>query len=350
MGVALLGCTGVAVDPRAMRDDLPAAVALEPSARAQAQQLGALGLLAAGAGHHEEARARATAALALDPRQAHARAAMGLLSMHAAQAENPPALALWRRAEGELLQAQALAPDDVDVALALARFYVADGHGRAARTVLEPLVASDRTHPAALRLAAAIAYESGEELRARPLLARLVVAEPTDVQALYRLLRCEAVVADRLEDSAAQTAAWRHVLELTQRYTQLAAADLEGLLSAAQAHFRLAQLAPAGTATADLRAAADWYRAARRLHPERAEPAYGEAVISEQLGEPAAAEAAYRDAIARAPAHSPSLLNLAALLAERGAQEEARALWERALATGLTPSERRRVVALLAQQ
>ena len=54
-----------------------------------------------------------------------------------------------------------------------------------------------------------------------------------------------------------------------------------------------------------------------------------------------------RLALTRNATHAPSLLNLAALHATAGELDRARPLWERALRTGLTPFERRKVEALL---
>ncbi len=333
-----------------MAQDLPPAANLdEPTrAQAQAQTLGASALAAATNGEFAQARDQADAALSLDPRQPHAHAANGVLSMHAAQAENPPMLSAWRRAEGELLRANALAPDAADVALALTRFYVAEGHGRAALDVLERVLLRQPKHVAALRLAGMVAYEASEERRARPYLARLLAEQPEDAESLYRLACCEAVVAERLSDEAAKPAAWRNVAELFQRHRGLAPTDVQGALGEAQARFRLWELAGKKANDADLRTALELYRVASRLHVGQPESAHGEGVVLEAVGDVSGAEAAYGEALRRQATHAPSLLNLAALLAERGALDAARTLWEKALRAGLTPNEKNKVEALLA--
>lgn len=342
-----VGCSAPSVEPRELANNLPAAAPTDAATQAQADALGASALRDATAGQFATARDQADSALGLDPRQARARAASGLLAMHDAQGETPPVLAAWRQAEGELLQAQALAPDDAQVALALARFYVADGHGRAALAVLERVLAREPDDVGALRLASLVAYEGGEELRARPYLARLVVAQPDDAESAYRLVRCEAALAERQNEAAAKQQAWRHVVELCQRYRGLVPADVQGALSEAQARVRLWELAGKQADDADLRAALDLYRLARRLDGNLPAPAHGEGVVLEALGDAAGAEVAYHAALACDPAYAPSLLNLAASLTERAALAEARPLWERALRAGLTPSEKRRVEALL---
>ncbi len=341
-------CSSSSVEPRDMVQDLPPAANLAEPTRAQAQALGASALTAATSGEFGPARDQVDAALSLDPRQPHAHAASGVLSMHDAQAENPPILSAWRRAEGELLRAQALAPDDPDVALALARFYVAEGHGRAALDVLERVLLRQPKHAAALRLAGLVAYEASEERRARPYLARLLAEHPEDAESLYRLACSEAVVAERLSDEAAKQAAWRNVAELFQRHRSLAPTDVQGALGEAQARFRLWQMAGKKANDADLRAALDLYRAGNGLRLDQPESPHGEGVVLEALGDVSGAEAAYGEALRRKATHAPSLLNLAALLAERGALDAACALWEKALRAGLTPNEKNKVEALLA--
>lgn len=343
-------CSSSSIEPRDMIEDLPRAADLDEPSRAQAQTLGASALAAATSGAFAQARDQAGTALLLDPRQPHALAANGVLSMHDAQAESPPTLAAWHRAEGELLRAQTLAPDDPEVVMALARFYAAEGHGRAALDVLERVLLQRPKHAAALRLAGLVAYEASEERRARSYLARLLAEDPEDAESLYRLACCEAVVAERSSDEAVKRAAWRNVAELFQRYRGLVPTDVQGTLGEAQARFRSWQLAGRAANDAELRAALDLYRAGNGLRLDQPESPHGEGVVLEALGDASGAEAAYGEAIRRKATYAPSLLNLAALLAERGTLDNARALWEKALRAGLTPNEKSKVEALLAKR
>ncbi|MEZ5966531.1 MAG: tetratricopeptide repeat protein [Planctomycetota bacterium] len=348
LACALAACSSPSVDPGAYAKELPPAPELDATARQQADALGDAALSAAVAGALDAARRDADAALAIDPRQARARAALGVCGMHDAQAQTPPELLAWRRAEGDLRQAAELAPGDAEILLALARFYAADGHGRAASDVLTPLLAQQPQHVAALRLAGLLAYEASEERRARGFLARLHALVPDDAQALYRLAICEATVAERLPDAGARVQAWQHVVELFQRYRVLAGGDPQGVLGEAQARVRLWQLGGEKADEGELAAVRALYRAAQRLDSSSVDAVYGEGYASEESGDLPAAESAYRRALALQPTHVPSLLNLAALLASRGDRAAARELWQTALGAGLTPTERRKVAALAA--
>lgn len=344
---AVAACSSASVDPAAYAQELPPPRDLDATSRQRAAELADAALAAAAAGRFDAAARDAGAALEIDPRQAPAHAALGLGYMHAAQAQTPPDLVGWRRAEGELRQAVELAPEQAEVRLALARFYVADGHGRAAAEVLAPLLARQPQHVEALRLAALIAYEAGEERRARGYLARLHAVLPDDAQTLYRLANCEATVAERQTDDKARALAWRHVVELFQRYRLLAAGDVDGALGEAQARMRLWLLAGKPAGDAELTQALALYRAAQQLDADSADATYGEGFACEESGDLEAAEAAYRRALRQRPTHVASLLNLAALLATRGDRAGARELWQTALRAGLTPGERRRVQGLL---
>jgi tetratricopeptide (TPR) repeat protein len=65
--------------------------------------------------------------------------------------------------------------------------------------------------------------------------------------------------------------------------------------------------------------------------PLGAEALYATALLHHKAGRPQQAEAFYRQALAADPAHGPSLVNLAALLEERSALDEAKELLEQAL-------------------
>lgn len=345
--LAVAGCTGPSADPARYAADLPAPVELDDDARRRAQEAGSRALDAAFAGAIDEARIAAQHALGIDPRDARAHAALGVVAMHEAQGESPPDLPAWRRAEGELLMAHALAPADARVTLALARFHVADGHGQAALDLIDRALAGGANNDLdLLRLASVVAYEAAEERRARSYLLRVVEAAPDDAGSLYRLALCEATLAERPREDDVRRRAWQQAADRFARYVALAPEDVQGMLGEAQARFRLWQLDGASDPER-LGAVRDLYRAAARLDSRSAEAVFGEGVVAEAAGDSAAAEVAYREALRREPAHAASLLNLAALLAERGATDEARACWEKALATGLTPAERRKVEELL---
>lgn len=345
---ALAACSAPSVDPQAMAADLPAPVELDATVREQAASLGATALNEAVAGNFDAARAGAETALGIDPRQARARAALGLVAMHDAQAETPPRLGDWHRAEGELLRARALAPQDAEVGVALARFYAAEGHGRAGLGVLDAVLEQSPSHEAALRLASRLAYEASEERRARGYLARLLALAPTDQDALYKMAVCEQVMASRANDDAARLSACQRAIEAFAQFRSAAPGDVDGRLGEALARMRLWELA--GKAKKDdteLRAALALYREAANQALDSADAPFGEGVALEALGDKAGARTAYENALVRNAAHAPSLLNLAALHAESGERDRALALWERALRTGLTPMERRKVEALL---
>jgi tetratricopeptide (TPR) repeat protein len=351
LALGIAACTGPSVDPQVMAVDLPTPVELAAPERERAVGLAATALADALAGRFEAAQAGAEVALGIDPCQAQARAALGLAAMHRAQEETPPRLFDWHRAEGELLRARALAPQDPEVGVSLARFYAADGHGRAALGVLEAVLASAPQHEPALRLAARLAYEASEERRARSYLARLLTLAPQDQDALYRMAVCEQVMADRAGDDAARVAACKRAVEAFVEYRAVAANDLDGQLGEALARLRVWELTGKGQAgkrgdDTELRAALALYRAAAKSAPS-AEAPYGEGFALEALGDLAGARAAYEVALTRNATHAPSLLNLAALHATAGELDRARPLWERALRTGLTPFERRKVEALL---
>jgi protein O-GlcNAc transferase len=79
-------------------------------------------------------------------------------------------------------------------------------------------------------------------------------------------------------------------------------------------------------------AAAEKFAAARKLAPDDAELAYNHALALAKSGDAAGAEAAYRDAIARAPGFAPALLNLGNLLADARRLAEASEFLARAVA------------------
>lgn len=339
-------CSSTSVDPQAWAAAPVPEHSVEPAAAERAAARASVALAAARMGRYEEAEEEAQAALTLDPRAGRAHTALGLCAMHRAQAATPPDLAAWHRAEAHFLRAVRLT-DDADARVALARFYVAEGHGRVALEALMPVLARQPQHEDALRLAGLVAFEAGEERKARGYLARLHAVAPADAPALYRLAMCEATVAERLADRAAQEQAWRHVGELFRRYRVLAPDDVQGLLGEAWHHLQLWQLGGKKDQAA-LAACRELYRAARGLDPANVDAIYGEGFVQEALGDTDGAIAAYRRALELVPTHTASLLNLAALHAERGELTAARALWTTVLRAGVTSAERRKLESLLA--
>lgn len=191
----LAACGGVAPDPEAIAADLPSP--REPTAaerdelarlRRELQVQQALQLV-------DEVEEKAHEILALDPRDARATAALGTCWMRRAQRRLPPDLSLWRRAEGQLRKAQRLAPEDPEVALQLAAFFEADGHLAAAAAALDPVAFGRQRHVGVLRALSRLRYELGEEKLAIAALQALLVEDPGDVQATFRLAHAQARVA-----------------------------------------------------------------------------------------------------------------------------------------------------------
>lgn len=344
----LAACSAPSIDPGEFERSLPAGRELAPAAQEAAKDKAARALVAAEAGRRGEAQQLAEDALAVDPRQGRAHAALGLLAMARAQAESPPTLRLWRAAEGHLRRGAVATPADAEVQLALARFFAADGHGRAALDVLDRLLLREPEQVAALRLAGVLAYEAAEERRARSYLTRLLAREPDNAVALYRLAHCEATIAARGTDAQARAAGYERAATVFSACRDLVPDDIEAILGEAAARIAAHEQIGKSDDPVQLRRALALYQQAAALARARPEPSHGEGVVRELLGEPAAAAAAYERALDVQPNFVPSLLNLAALCAEGGDQPAAKALWARARKLEVTPSEANAIDKLLA--
>jgi len=345
--IALAACAGPSVLPEEYAKRLPAARELDPAARARAEAQAQEGLAAALAGRHSAARPLAEAALAADPRQAAARAALALCLMQEARAEDPPTLSLWRRAEGELLIADQLAPSDPEVQRARAAFLVADGHLSAAAECLDAALKSSPSHVELLREASRLHYELGEERAAGSLLVRLLAHVPEEPDATYRLAQVRTRLAASLpaDDQPARKAAFLEAAAAFHRYGELVPEDANAMLGEAYARFKAAETEGSVALVSEGVAILELYEQAGRLLTRSPEPWYGKAIVLEALGRVDEAKQSYRDAVERDTTHVGAVLNLIALLASGpGAEkDEAKELAKRSLGLELTASERRRL-------
>jgi Flp pilus assembly protein TadD len=297
-------------------------------------------------GHFAEAEETAQRALSLQPRAARPRAVLGRCLMERARVDDLPDLRLWRRAEGELLSATRLAPDDSVVAVLYGEFLVADGHLTAAADTAERVLAQHPRDVPALRLAADTRYELGEERLARPHFTRLVELDP-DPQYRYKLAWCLLRIAEGELDEKIPLLI--EAAEGFAAYLELVPDDLEGHLAEGRALYRAAEEMGSG-ADRDARAgqAVAVYRRAVELDPEATDAFFGLAVSLEPVGRTEEAVAAYQQALVLDPRHIGALLNLAGLFASTDRREQAEPLCRRALSEDLTSDERDRVLAFLA--
>jgi tetratricopeptide (TPR) repeat protein len=347
LAVVSVGCASPAPSPEQIASELPPTRDLDAQTAARVAERAEHAVRAAEAGRWGEAEDAADDALSLDPRSATARVARALCLMHEARREDPPELRAWRRADGELLLASRIAPNDPDVQLARARFLAADAHLSAAAECLEPSLARHPHHLASLREAARLRYELGEERLASALLVRLLAEAPDDAEALYRLAQCRTRIASSETIEKERSKALRDAARSFHRYVEKAPADADGWLGEAYATLAAARLDGPAALRAEADAILGLYRMVETLRELSPEPHFARALVLEETGERASARAAYRKALQLDPGHVPSLLNLAADLARTGTEEDAREAHElctRALRLGLEPEERRRVL------
>jgi tetratricopeptide (TPR) repeat protein len=152
-------------------------------------------------------------------------------------------------------------------------------------------------------------------------------AQAAEAAAVFE--RCAALEPDDADVRLAVVAAWVRAAELASAAEQV---------EAAQAHLQRAQAACS---------------LAAERQPEAAEPWFRAGLIAERSGDPAAAIAAYEQALRRDGVHLGSLLNLAALL-DAASDALARGLWQRVLSLDaeravLRSGERQRIEAALAR-
>jgi len=359
-------CAGVSVRPEAAAiDDLPV-VALDPAQTARRDRLVASCVQSVMLRRYGDAEREALAALALDPRAARARAALGLVQLQQARLQEPPDLFLQNRGERETVLAEQLAPEDPFVGRMRASFLAEVGHLSAAAAAAEAALARCAAAPpderaALLGAAGTYRYELGESRTALPLLQSYVGIRPDEATAHFRigscLLRLAAVPLgpDGERDAQRQAETAAHAFA---RCFELAPGDEDAGLAAGAALLRAAELAAArrdATACDGHRdAAARQFERLAGLFPGSAEAPFRRGVVAELRGDAAAARAAYEQALQRDAAHLGSLLNLAALADRDGPREQVADLLRRALAApargdGLSPAQRRRIETRLAE-
>jgi tetratricopeptide (TPR) repeat protein len=356
LAAALLAtaCGGLAPRPEDIAASEPPPAAVDPAGRQAVAALREEAVEHLAAGDWDAVLGAAEAMLEIDPRDAGARALRARCLMHQAQRQAPPALAAWRRAEGELRLAQRLDPRDPEAALAHAELLAADGHLSAAAAKLDGVLDHVPDHVGCLRMAAALHYDLAEERAAAPLLERLLELEPSDHAARFRLASCRlrlasTAIRERAEPAAALEGLAAAAAEF-DRYRRLVPADAEGHAGAAFARLMALRVAEETPAPAELEAIAALWRTAARLAPSSPDHEFNLGVVCELRGDAEAAQSAYQTALARDPEHLPALLNLAASLAASGRSAAAIPLVHRALALNPTSSERRRLQAFLAEQ
>jgi tetratricopeptide (TPR) repeat protein len=357
----LIGCGGVSPDPAAMARDLPTAdpsIGLDDRLRPRRDEAIERAWRAEAEGRFETARDEARTALRIDEASAEARAVLGLALAGLAQRESPPDLALWRRAEGELRRALALAPDDLRVGLAHVRFLETEGHLAAAAEHADRMVASypslEDTPGELLRRAGRLHDELGEEQAALPLLTASLADDPTAADVLFRIAWCTATLAERAVETDVAGALWRDAAIAFEAYAEVATYDVEGPLGAGHAWLQVLDVdAPDEDVAARARAA---FTEALSRNPDSADALHGRGVLAERLGDLDGALADYGAALARDREHAPTLLDLLALRAESGTDEDleiAENLAERVLTLPpqeLTVRERERVAEWLAER
>jgi tetratricopeptide (TPR) repeat protein len=341
---------------------LPPQRELSPAQRERSVQESAMALEDLMAGRFTEAVDRAREALAVDPRSVRARAVLGRGLGALAWKREPPDHAMATEAEGHLLLALRLSPEDAEARLFYAQLLVTEGHLSRAGRELDVLLAKHPENEAGLRAAANVRYELGEERAAAPLLSRLLAAAPQDAWALYRLANCRVQLADAHLRGDSELDAGQDRVEVAVATFQLAAKtfgeyqavvpnDPTGYLGEAHARYRalVARKKPRDRQPAG-RAIVALYQKARTLDPQNPATFHGEGAVWELLGDREMARTAYEAALRLDPKHVPSVLNLAALLYEEGEKEKARDLWRQALVLDVTAGEKREIRKLLEEK
>ncbi len=330
-----------------MRADLPEPKPLAPERRPVLDGIRAEARAALDRGDAPEARRLAAEVLAEDPTDPLARALLGVALSREARAENPPILVLWRRAEGELLRAEALAPIDPEVAILHAGFLLDDGHLSAAAARLEPVLAASPRHPELLATLGRILFDLGDVTPALDVSIRRLALVPDDAEAQWRVAACHASLADTTIDRDERRNHLAAAATAYARHAELAPEDPDSSAGEAWARFTLALEGGPADAETYARIAALWTRVAE-LRPISPEGPFGVGRVLEQAGDPEAAEPRYEEALSRDPNHVPSLLALAALRVTDERAEQAVPLLRRALELDLTSDERESIVEWLA--
>jgi Flp pilus assembly protein TadD len=350
LSIVLSSCAGVSPDPAAMERDLPEGSPVSPSEAAVLLQQSDEVVARFTSGDREGAVPGAVSLLQIDPADARARAVVAWSQMQAALAEaSPPPLIAWRAVEGEFRRASRLAPEDPFVVRLHAGFLVADGHLSAAAAMLDDGLARWPDDPDLLELGARVHYDRGDEREAIRLLRRVEALRPMDPDPVWRLGQCWIRTAPGEGSAAERSVAYAAAVRAFARYRTLRPDDPEGWLGEAQA--RLARAASDGITEDETDLILGLYAEAARLAPSSAEPAFGQGVTHDLAGSVMEAQSAYRAALALDASHVPSVLNLAALLAESTEEADRNAaliLLRRALELGVEPDERQRIERFLA--
>jgi tetratricopeptide (TPR) repeat protein len=264
---------------------------------------------------------------------------------------SPPDLRLMQRAEGELLLARRLDPEDPEITLLHAQFLEADGHIGLAAELLNEVLDRDPEHIQGLRAASRLRFELGEERRALPLLQRLLDLEEGDVDALYRLAHCQFEIAEAVAgDEELRGAARQEFLRAAGTFREYQArvpSESLGELGEAQCRFRAAQLLAgdvAATALAEFEGVVELLRRGAARAPNSPIPEHNVGAVFVELGRLPEARQAFERALERSPSHVPTLIDLASLLDSLGETESAKDLARRALVFPLRAAERRELV------
>lgn len=343
-----MGCSGVPPSPQELAADLPPARPIAPEDSARASELGDRALDQAEAQDFAAARHSADEALALNPWEARARAALALCFFVEASEEQPPELTALNRAEGEFLRAEKIDPVDPLVGLHHARFLAAVGHLNAAVDRLEKLVEANPDNLELLRTLSRIQYDLGHESRASEVFMQVLRLDPNDALSHYLLAHCLLRLAPEFERSQ-RASEYEKAADEFARYRELVPEDVDGLLGEAHARFQ-AMLAAEGEGQQDPDLVLALYAQALQLDPEVVAAWFSQAVVLDHLQRQVEARASYEKALELDPAHLPSLLNLAANLSEAGEDDLAQQYLGRALSNeALSRSERQRIEELLAK-
>ena len=349
--LALVSCAGVGPTPDEVAGALPPAVELTDAQRAEVTRLTEQAMAELEAEDFEAADISARAAREIDPRAALAIAVQARCAMAWALRSEPPELGPWQRAEGLLRLARRIAPTDAVIGRMHVSYLEADGHLSAASAVADELLAQDPDNYEVLADAARLQYELGDEEDALPLLERIIELDPGADQMRYRLAQCRLRLARTLAGSSAtkdeKLAAFKEVARVFEVYRERVPGDAAGYAGEATARFAGVRL-KGEPDEGELDTILGLFERARDLDPLSPEPEFNRGVVLESAERADEAQAAYRVALERDPEHLPSLLNLAASLADSGREEDAVPLCERALRLNVTPGEKSRLEAFLA--
>lgn len=310
--------------------------------------------------NYDAARNHANTTLALDPRNARARAVLGMVMLQEASLVDPPDLPRSQAAEREMRLAEQLAPDDPFVGWMHAVFLAETGHMSAAAAAAErALTRTSSSTPIGERaalygIAGTYRYELGEERAALPHLRTYLSLRPDDATSFFRLGSCLlriAAVPQGLHPLEGAKANAVDAARAFERCVELAPGDEDADLAVATAWWRAAELAKElGSSDRQPLVAATRTRlqAIAERFPASAEPWFRLGVVAEGAENAADANACYREALQRNPRHIGSLLNLAHRLDAQGDQGAATTLLQQVLSVDaaadcLSPDERARL-------